>query len=163
MCSGLQSGKNNGLTLVFLETKFNSNINVLEYQSLIDAILAKWKQEITADPNARNYYMFHDGNIKINNNIVKLEELITIQIYWLLLERITERPTSESKWLEKTFVIFLKETGPIVTYSLTKDTRILSFHFKVTPRTLACNYNLKTWKIIDSNSCTLCSGERKIP
>ena len=39
---------------------------------------------------------------------------------------------------------------------LVKDTTILNFHFKITHRILACNYNLEIWQIRQDNRCDHC-------
>jgi hypothetical protein len=39
---------------------------------------------------------------------------------------------------------------------VTKDTNLKNFQFKVTHRILACNYNLKIWKIKENNVCNQC-------
>ena len=39
---------------------------------------------------------------------------------------------------------------------VTKDTSLSNFQFKVTHRILARNYNLKIWKIKETNVCNQC-------
>jgi hypothetical protein len=39
---------------------------------------------------------------------------------------------------------------------LTRNSKIISFHFKVTHRVLACKYNLNIWKIEENNICDYC-------
>ena len=89
-----------------------------------------------------------------------IEDVSTKQVYWHLLSGISQRPTSEKKWNEKLdFEIDELMWNIIYTNNLkiNLDTYITNFQFKITHRILACNYNLKIWKINESNCCDFCS------
>ena len=49
----------------------------------------------------KNYYAFHDCNVRLHGKTQKLEETKTKQIYWHFVDRTSLRPTSEKKWNEK--------------------------------------------------------------
>jgi hypothetical protein len=118
---------------------------------------------IEEDCNANNYYVFADYTVVINDKMVKLAEISTKDVYWMLLEKKIKRPTSEDKWQIETGLTFdHDEWGEIYTnpYSLTTDTRILTFHFKIMHRILACKHNLLTWKIEDNDICKVCKVDR---
>jgi hypothetical protein len=114
---------------------------------------------IEEDCNANNYYVFADYTVVANDKIVKLSEIRTKDVYWVLLEKKIKRPTSEEKWQMETGLNFdHDEWGKIYRnpYSLTTDTKILTFHFKITHRILACKHNLLTWQIEDNDKCNVC-------
>jgi hypothetical protein len=85
-----------------LEQKFVLDIAQMEYNALLSAIPKKWKALITEDPNCRNYNVFLDCKLIINENIRKLEETHTVDIYRNIICSIKQRPSSETKWEEKT-------------------------------------------------------------
>ena len=70
------------------------------------------------------------------------------------------RPTSENKWEEEAGLNFNEEEWETIyvnPYKLTKNTRIIQFHYKITHRILACKEKLYTWKIKDNNICDRCN------
>jgi hypothetical protein len=89
---------------------------------------------------------------------VNYEAIDTKTLYWHLVSNISERPTSENKWAEKLdFVITEEMWQSIYTNQQSiSDTTLSNFQFKITHRLLACNYNLKIWKIRDNNYCDKC-------
>jgi hypothetical protein len=101
-----------------------------------------------------------DISIIVNNIKRRITDLKTREIYWLLLEPIMERLTSENKWHEKTNLDLNNEEWATI-YTLnndvTRDTTILNLLFKITHRILACGKNLKTWKINVSDMCNICN------
>jgi hypothetical protein len=143
-----------------LENKFTINIRQMQYNALLSAIPKEWKKLIAEDPNCNNYLVFLDCKIQINESMKKLEELKTVDIYKHLISTIKQKPTSEIRW-EETAGVQLDniEWEKIYNnpYRLTRDTRVISFSFKVTHRVLACNHMLKRWKIEPSSQCSYCS------
>jgi hypothetical protein len=76
-----------------------------------------------------------------------------------LITNISKRPTTENKWSEKNNFEITEEMWKIIytnSKHVTNDTTILNFQYKITHRLLACNYNLKTWKIKQTNTCNYC-------
>jgi predicted Zn-ribbon and HTH transcriptional regulator len=90
----------------------------------------------------------------------RIHDIDTKDIYWHLMTEITEQPTSENKWQEKTDLELTEEVWTTIytlSNGLTRDTTILNLQFKITHRILACGYNLKIWKIKESNKCEFCN------
>ena len=90
-----------------------------------------------------------DTQIIIENNNRRITELNTREIYWHLLSKIAERPTSEAKWQEKTDLdLDYEEWATIYTVNndVTRDTNMDNLQFKITHIMLACGYNLRIWK-----------------
>ena len=88
-----------------------------------------------------------------------LEDVTTNEIYWHFVTKFSLIPTSEKKWNEKVDFI-IDETMFNLIYvngkELTTDTSIQNLQFKVTHRIMACNYNLKIWKIKPTDQCDYC-------
>jgi hypothetical protein len=132
------------------------------YNSLTSAIPKNWKKLINEDNNSTNYFRMLRCHILVKNKLRRLEELQSKELYWLFIGKIHSRPTSEDKWEEKVGLHFDEDKWCILyqnPYKLTKEASILTLHFKIMHRTLACGYNLFIWKIKDTNICDTCSSE----
>jgi exonuclease III len=148
------------LKKVELENKYNFSCKQLEYQSLIHAIPKHWKQELKKFKSVNlNYHVVKQCKIELDNIRVHLEEASTKRLYWHLVSKISERPTSEKKWNEKIeFTITDEMWQTIYTNHLSiVDTTLGNFQFKITHRIIACNYNLKLWKIRENSLCENCA------
>ena len=112
-----------------LENKYGITCRLLEYERLLRATPKEWKVKLKKNKTLnKNYYVFHECNIRLQGVIHKLEVVSTKQIYWHFVDIISLRPTSEAKWNKK----------------------------KITHRILACNYNLEIWNIRQNNRCDYC-------
>jgi hypothetical protein len=90
---------------------------------------------------------------------INISHINTRDIYWHLLENITKRPTSEAKWNEKLAFLIDENMWTIIytnDQNVTDDSYVRNLQFKITHRILACNKNLHTWKIKQSNECDYC-------
>ena len=144
-----------------LSNKYHFVPKAMEYESLRSALPTKWKKMLIANKSLnKNYLVFKECIIKIEDKFCNIEGVTTRELYWHLLSTICKRPTSESKWNEKLNfeidenmfnLIYVNEHG------LTTDTRINNLQFKITHRILPCNYFLQIWKIKNSNLCTWCN------
>jgi hypothetical protein len=142
-----------------LENKYDINIKFLEYESLMHSLPKTWKQQIENDTGSKNMIMYKECKIKINSIFKKLPEISTKDIYWELITQIAERPTSEATWQKHTELNLTKEEWKIIytmPYSITRDTKLINFNFKITHRILAVGEKLKKWKIKDSDRCNIC-------
>jgi hypothetical protein len=154
---------NNGniITKEELEKKYGFKCKQLEYESLIHAVPKEWKVKLKENKTLNmNYCVFEACIVKLGGKTANLEEISTRQLYWHFVNLVSSRPTSEAKWNQKLdFEIDEKMWHIIYTNhkKLIKDTNILNFHYKITHRILACNYNLKIWKIRDNNNCDICN------
>jgi hypothetical protein len=145
-----------------LDKKFNVQIETLLLNSVTSAIPHDWKKMIKDDTNSTNYFVFADFNILVNDTYKKLIEVKTNEVYQHLITKIAKRATSEAKWEEETGINYDEEQWEQAysyPYQLTRDVKILSFHYKITHRILACKRNLKTWKIKNDNICDVCTIE----
>jgi len=86
------------LTRNELENKFNIPVRNMEYMGLIDAIPKQWKQILKESLDVQP--ILTEPTITLNNKEVDLRRLKCNDIYWLFVDQIHERPTSEAKWAE---------------------------------------------------------------
>jgi hypothetical protein len=85
----------------YINKKYNVNIPTMLYNGLMSAIPQNWKNIIKIDPNVKQYVIFKDYYVKIKDKRKKVEEISTKELYWHLIEKCAQRPTSETKWQKK--------------------------------------------------------------
>jgi hypothetical protein len=143
-----------------LENKFSMNFKYLEYESLRHAIPKIWKTKIEMDTGSKNMIINKEYKIKINKIEKQITEISTRDIYWELILKIAQRPTSELKWEEKTDLAITQEEWKMIytmAYRLTRDTKLINFNFKLTHRILAVGEKLKVWDIKENEKCEECN------
>jgi hypothetical protein len=144
-----------------LQNKYNIICKQLDYEKLKHAIPIAWKKVLREFKTLNaNYYIFKECKVGIQENNYNIEEVTTRQLYWHLINKISKRPTSEAKWNQKLDFIIDEPMWDIIYTNHQKilsDTNIKNFHFKITHRILACNYNLEIWKIRQNNRCDSCN------
>jgi hypothetical protein len=147
---------------VYLEEKYDIRIKQMQYNSLISAIPKDWIRMIKNDNNINNYVVFKECKVNINEFRKNLEEIATRDIYYEILLNKVERPTSENTWQDNVGLNFDENTWANIytrPYSLTRDSNLLAFQYKVTHRTVACKRKLKIWKIENNDICDFCGEE----
>jgi hypothetical protein len=143
-----------------MEKKYDIRCKQLQYESLIHAIPKAWKIELKKHKGLNlNYHVIKQCMVVCGKTRVNHEAINTKTLYWHLVSTKSERPTSENKWAEKLeFIITEEMWQSIYTNHLSiSDTTLTNFQFKITHRLLACNYNLKIWKVRDNNKCDQCN------
>jgi hypothetical protein len=147
---------------VELERKYNLIIPHLKYNSLICAIPKTWKRILKTDSNCLNYMTFKEAKVNVNEQKVQICEVNTKDFYWHIINKKALRPTSEETWEKEVGLKFDEhdwEYTYINPYSLTRDSKIISFEYKVTHRILACKSKLYTWNIKINNICDTCNTD----
>jgi hypothetical protein len=142
-----------------LEEKTNIRLIGLQYESLLHAIPKEWKKQIVEDNISQNIVPLLKCNINFDKESKEIGSTSTREVYWHLIEKICQRPTSEAKWQEKTELNLTENEWQIIykmPYGITRDTSILAFQYKISHRIIACNYQLKIWKIKESDKCDFC-------
>jgi hypothetical protein len=154
---------NNGeiLRITVLQKKYNIICKQLDYERLMHAIPTPSKKVLKEYKmlNA-NYCVFKECKVSIQENNYNVKEVNTKQLYWHQIRKISKRPTSEDKWNQKLEFVIDEPMWDIIYTNYQKilsDTSIKNFHFKITHRILACNYNLHIWKIRPNNRCDSCN------
>ena len=141
-------GNGNIMTKQKLVEELEIRCKFLQYQSVKAAIPNKWKQIIKEN---RGLVCF-DTNltncaIKMGKTYQNLSEISTKQVYWHLVEKFSQRPTSEIKWSEKLPFVINEDMWSIIYTNdkyVTSDTYVQHLQYKITHRILACNKNLYT-------------------
>ena len=147
-----------------LEDKYNVKFTGLEYESIISAIPNIWKKTIK-EINKDSIHISPYVAIRANNTYKKLCETDTKEIYWIMIEKIGERATSEKSWKDETELNLTQEDWQTIycsAYKVPTDAKLNTFNYKITHRILACQQNLCRWKIKQSGKCLKCNEEDTI-
>jgi hypothetical protein len=143
----------------YLSLKYNLQVDVMTLNSIVSAIPTKWKKLLKTDNNIANYKVFLDCKININERKTKLQEVTTKDLYIEISTKKAERPTSEKKWQDTVGLNYDENTWSLIyrnPYRLTREAKLIAFHFKITHRIIACKKNLHTWKVENNNICDHC-------
>jgi hypothetical protein len=146
----------------FLQDKYSIEIRHMEYNSIIHAIPKAWKNALGGHSYNTDFIPRLTTMVKVGKDMRPLDEVCTKDIYCTLLENIRERPTSEGKWSQTTELDLTEEEWDEIytkAYLVTRDTKLISFNFKITHRILACGHNLYNWKINKDDICKICNKE----
>jgi hypothetical protein len=144
----------------YLENKYKYKCKGLEYESLAHAIPTDWRKLINFDFDHHKHYVFGQHVVHINRMPKIVEEISTKDVYWSFIDKVGQRPTSEKKWVETRDLDPSIEEWAIIykmPYALTKNTKVITFHYKITHRILTCQTNLHTWKIEKDDICDMCA------
>ena len=113
-----------------LNQKYNLACKYLEYESLLAAINPIWKKKLKEKESINiSYIIPKECTIYINKSEKQLNETDTRELYWYLIQTISNRPTSETKWLEKLNFIIDEPMWKIIYTNnkyIPKDTDILN-------------------------------------
>jgi hypothetical protein len=142
-----------------LEDKFVFKCKQLEYQGISSTIPKEWKNMLRNNSQIHSEIPDDCIIIEISKKRRNLNDISTKDVYIALLGEISKRPTSETKWREKTeFEITPEMWNMIHTNHLkvTNDRYLRNFQYKIINRILAVNYNLEIWKIKTKNTCDFC-------
>ena len=89
------------LTKEKIEQEYGKICKFQHYPSLITDIPIKWKQTLQNGKICNSEIPYgNDCIINLQGIRRKLEEVSTNDVYWYLVFKICQRPTSESKWKE---------------------------------------------------------------
>jgi hypothetical protein len=145
-----------------IENKFGIKFKQLDYESLYTAIPHKWKKEIEGCNVASNFSINIKCQLHLGTDRRDLEEIDTKKLYEAITDKIRLRPTSEERWYQTTELdLTQQEWEDIYTrpYELTRDSKLITFNYKVTHRTLACGKTLHKWKVRESPTCNICNEQ----
>ena len=155
------------LSLTELSQKYSFEVNIMQYNSLVSAIPAKWKLAIKDMPKPiqiktdiipketeRNI-----PKLSINEKPVQITAIQNKDLYWLFVKRIFRPPTALSRWLslhpsleEVEWSVLFKAP-----YNIIRSTKYQTLQYKILNRIIACKEKLTIWKIIDSDLCAECA------
>ena len=138
-------------------------LNTWNWNILVTAIPKTWRQKITKDtdlPKITQSLETKEINITINNTTKNFKSVSTKQIYQQLLLKRISPATSIEKWIEIFPFMEGIEWNKIfqLPYTITKETYLHSFQYKILNRIINCNHKLFIWKIKDHNKCDYCNS-----
>ena len=142
-----------------LNETYNLNVTFFDYFCLRNAIPFSWRKHIRQSNNLsvnRNTLV-----LSFKNNRSPLSKMSCKDFYWIFIENIAELPTCVPKW-ENIFQLTLsqKELESIykLPFTISMDTSLQSFQYKLIHRFLAHNKLLYEMKIKSSPLCVLCGN-----
>jgi len=156
----------NVITYDRLIQKFGNNITQYRYICLVHAIPKRWrtmlKKDHTININPKEETVF----IKINKSMKPITVLKSKQVYWFLNLENIELPSCIKKWFDK----YLIEFSPLqwkkiftLSKSLTNNTKLIEFQFKIIHRVYASNSYVSNFDNTVSKTCILCNVDNNIP
>ena len=144
-----------------LVKKIPFRLTTLEYYGLSKAIPNHWLRLIKSKNilEHQNSTKSNHITLTVNKRMKPLSLIQSREIYWELMSRKVEQPSSLHVWLDLFPFLESSNWDEIFerNFLITKEPALQSFQYKVINRIINCRYNLFKWKIIDSPLCTYCS------
>jgi hypothetical protein len=149
-----------------LSLKYNINSNFLQTAQIQTAIPPSWKKVINEyiTPIIKENV---DIRINLNETYRPLHSIKCKDFYWHIINSKQHKPTCISKWA-KSSNYFSYDIDPkwkyifTLPFTVTNETRLQSFQYKIINRTIACNKWLHSIKIKQSSKCEYCEEEDSI-
>ena len=121
-----------------------------------------WVQKIkntkTKLPNSHTEIL-----IKLNGKDKPMSLMRCKDFYWFLINQQNHIPKSIQKWHKQNLNNIIDNKWSDIfklNFTLTRDTRLQSFQYRINHRIIACNVWLEQLKIKESNLCTYCQIEK---
>ena len=147
------------LDLKINDLKKNWKISILRINSLLSAIPRTWIAKI--EKSNFIYKEIPRATIMVRKCVKQISKLLSADIYWDLITKVTKPPTAISTWLD--LFPFLEQVNWkylfICINKVTSEPYLQSFQYKILNRTLNCNYNLFKWNILEHCMCHYCPLE----
>ena len=137
-----------------LNEKFECNIPIMLYNSLISSIPFHWKEEISRNYKPIMYDTYDTPHLK------KDMKTITAKDMYAFLTYKRKFPISVNKWIE--YYPFMENFEWSVLFKLPNiicsEPKMQSFQYKILNRFITCNYNLYLWNVSTSQYCDDCQN-----
>ena len=142
-----------------LKEKKNWKISILRINSLLSAIPRTWIAKI--EKSNFIYKEIPRATIMVRKCVKQISKLLSADIYWDLITKVTKPPTAISTWMD--LFPFLEQVNWkylfICVNKVTSEPYLQTFQYKILNRTLNCNYNLFKWNILEHCMCHYCPLE----
>jgi len=143
----------------YILDKFNITTHFLQTLQLRHALPHLWKLELcTAFDSTRYEIRSRVPSLTLGNVNVPMSTLETNQIYWHLVHMKIKEPTCLSKWNE------IYDHDPAdweeffyLPYSVTRETKLQTFQYKILHRIFPCRYWLHICKVVNNDKCLICT------
>ena len=151
--------KNDGRFMSFAEfrNQYQLEVNFVDYYSVIEAVPLHWKRLCR---NSNKIVNIIHPYVTLLKNSLKT----TKPFYQLLLKKVATKNTKAySKWHVD---LNLEDTENwsqhfAKLYSITDDSKLLNFHFKLFHRIIFTNSRLFKCRLIETELCTFCNEQRE--
>lgn len=156
----LFNAKGDPLSHAELTAKYKVKCDFLSLLKIRQCIPRNWKKELQ-----NNKAISEDAEeiiLKIDNKKLNIMSLKCRDFYWLLINRMKHIPTCKIKWLEHFHKLEqvdydIWERIFKLAFSVTRETKIQSFQYRIIHRIIPCNKWLFNIKIRNSDQCNYCS------
>jgi hypothetical protein len=145
------------LTKAQIEQKYDVTCDTLQYNALKNAISQDWRRiiktiKIDNDTFERNEPI----SIKIGKQIKRIKKVTNKEIYWILVKNIQEDPIILTK-MQQNMSLTKRQCKDIFKIPrLIKNTKIITFQYKVLYNLVPCNLYLNRITKSDTNKCNVC-------
>ena len=139
--------------------KIPLKVTVLDYYGLINAIPKQWLKTLSSKHSTEGvqHISLHiNGVLKLMCNIKNQD------IYWELMSTTVELPTAVNIWCDLFPFLETCSWEDIFEriFSVTQESYLQSFQYKIINRIINCRYYPFKWKIVESPTCIYCSDKR---
>ena len=144
-----------------LTKKLSLRLSLLEYYGLRKAIPKQWLTTLHSKNLPHKTQIINEISVHINGTIKPINKIKNQEIYWELMSITAELPTSIPIWCDLFPFLSTYSWENIFerTFSVSKESYLQSFQYKIINRIINCRYNLFKWKIIESPTCIYCPGK----
>ena len=134
---------------------YDTNLNIMEYNSIISAIPRAWKRSMAQNINPQ---LSHTKSIKYEQLNTMGIKCISKHVYTELIKNVTKSVNLQEKWSQY-MIDNLNITNKCFThiYKVTIDNTLRSFQFKLLHRILYFNDKLYVFGLTNSDQCDVCN------
>lgn len=146
-----------------LNNKYDVGESFLRALQIRQSIPGSWRRLITPEGGSPN----GDGLLihSKENKTLDIQKEPPKKIYSFLLKGKRSKPKAEIKWEQNLGNALSTEdwnTRYMMSFRATRETRLQSLQYKILHRTLPCRKYLKTIRVTETDSCSLCGEQDTI-
>jgi exonuclease III len=146
------------LTPTELKEKYQVKCDVLMYNKLKDAIPSRWRKIVkTMKVNSESINFKEQIHLNINTRPKHLNLVKNKDIYWLLVNKIKEKPIIIEKYKNELGIEENRWKQIFTIPRVLRDTKIRAFQYKLLYKLTPCNNYLKQIKKSDTDKCNWCN------
>ncbi len=147
-----------------LTEMYGIQCNFLDVLKIRQCIPYEWKQLLNASRNTCSNNISSNLVINIGSKPVSITKIRCKYFYWHLIGIVPHKPTPQEKWQEmydgfKTADECVWPRIYKLAFTVTKESKLQSFQYKILHRNIACNKRLFDIKVKKSSKCELCDCE----
>ena len=150
-----------------LTARYGPHITEYTYMCLKHAIPKTWRHTLLTCQVLTEMEPHHETvYLKTKNTLKPVKLLKSKEIYWILNNNNISLPNCVNKWFEKYFIDFSNSKWKQIftlTKSITGDTKLIEFQFKIIHRAYASDSYVANFDNTVSKMCTQCLLDNNIP